>query len=757
MTRVREALRVFALLVVVSLAAGLWAGADPRKAKSGVWEPQGLSGGGAMFAPAISPADPKRMLVHCDMSAAYRSEDGGRTWMMIHHAQLGGNTRCRPGWHPKDPNVVYSAHGWDGKLRVSRDAGRTFTDLGDLSNLRGEIGIDPERPTFLLTGVGEEVWRSVDGGSRWDRCEGPEGEALGFAFGVLGKSRRLAFAATSRGVWRSEDGGGTWVRKYRGLPEAELLAFAGGFDAKGRTGMLYVSVPARNEGGRHAGGVFASRDAGETWASAMGEGINRDVKAADAWSMGEVAQYPRLLATHARPLTVWALNTNTGVYPPHHTAAFRSDDGGRSWRATFFPDPRFGGAYNLERDYVAAMDGQYYQGSPNGAAICASDPDRIVVVDNGNCVITTDGGKTWFNGHTRESRQQEFFECTGLVVTTVHHYYVDPFEPRRRYIAYTDIGFARSLDEGRTWRWWGKDEKAPWRNTCYEIAFDPDIPGKSWGAFSNIHDIPNGNIISGRHGSEGPGGVCASTDFGEHWKPSNQGLPEAPCTSICVAPKGRPGARTLYCTVFGHGVFKSVDDGRTWTEKSRGLGDPVNRRAFRVQAHADGTLFCVITALRRDGRWVEEGVGLYRSRDGGENWQKITDPPPTWWLKDFTVDPLDSRVIWLSAADTGGDRPGGLFRTQDGGKSWKKIAQKGPEHWGAYLSPHRKGWVYMTLCEGAPEEGLWLSRDDGATWTPFRDLPFKNVQRVEFDPKDPASIYLATFGGSVWKGPAEPR
>ncbi len=61
------------------------------------WTPIGLSGGGAMFGPAISPVDPQRMLVHCDMSAAYRSEDGGHTWTMIPANQLHVRWQARGG------------------------------------------------------------------------------------------------------------------------------------------------------------------------------------------------------------------------------------------------------------------------------------------------------------------------------------------------------------------------------------------------------------------------------------------------------------------------------------------------------------------------------------------------------------------------------------------------------------------------------------------------------------------------------------
>jgi len=63
----------------------------------------------------------------------------------------------------------------------------------------------------------------------------------------------------------------------------------------------------------------------------------------------------------------------------------------------------------------------------------------------------------------------------------------------------------------------------------------------------------------------------------------------------------------------------------------------------------------------------------------------------------------------------------------------------------------------MTLTEGAPGAGLWLSQDNGQTWKAFSSLPFSNIQRVTFDPSDNDLIYITTFGGSVWRGPAVPQ
>src|SRR5438067_11331443 len=111
------------LWLVFCLLTGLDSTGSPAQAPR--WQPIGISGGGAMFSPAISPADPNLMMVNCDMSADYISEDGGRSWRMINHAQLHTDTGCRPAFHPTEAYVIYASSG--GRLRVRRDRGNTFT------------------------------------------------------------------------------------------------------------------------------------------------------------------------------------------------------------------------------------------------------------------------------------------------------------------------------------------------------------------------------------------------------------------------------------------------------------------------------------------------------------------------------------------------------------------------------------------------------------------------------------------------------
>ena len=734
-----------------------------KRAGTVPWQPVGLSGGGAMFTPAVSPVDGDIMMLNCDMSGAYISTNGGRDWRMIHAGQLRSNTRVKPGMHPHDAGIIYAARG--NRLFVSRDTARTFEPVGSLQeSFLGEIAICPDQPELMLSGArGGGIRVSRDGGKTWSQATGPSGPVVAFHFNRTTASQTL-FAATEEGIWRSDDMGASWAEKSLGLPWAEIQGFDGG--SKGEQVMLYCTVRSKIQNGQFAGGIYRSTDRGESWEWAMGSGTNRDTQQTGEWAAGEIAQYVQVLCSDAAPMTVYVTNTSTGFHPPHTDSVYRSDDGGQNWRLTYFEDPRFED-YNVAPNYVTTSTGQAYKGGgvPTGIAISETDPQRIILT-RGQVQITHDGGASWFNGHTYPPEgvtpgPGTPWVCNGLVVTTTWHYYRDPHESNRHYIAYTDIGLARSLDRGETWIWWEKGKWADWRNTCYEIAFDPDVPGKMWGAFSNVHDIPNDNIISERHSHRGPGGVALSRDWGETWHVEAEGLPGKPVTSIVVDPGSRKGQRILYAGVFGGGVYRSVDDGRTWEGSSSGLGHDENMRVHRVLLHEDGTLFAAITA-RRPGRGQplkSQGVGLYRSTDRAESWSHINASKPLLYIKDFSVHPDDSNHILLAACDSRrGSEEGGLYRTRNGGRSWERIGRQGSQTFGGYFHPTFASWIYMSLTEGAPGPGLWLSRDDGETWEPFEDLPFTNAQRVEIAPSDDeATMFLTTFGGSVWKGPIAPH
>jgi photosystem II stability/assembly factor-like uncharacterized protein len=736
--------------LVLALAGAAW-GQNEQGSKP-AWTSLGLGGGGAMFTPAISPADSRLILLNCDMSGAYRSTDGGKSWEMIHYRQLSSSTHVRPAWHPADPNAAFAAGGDRGPLKVTRDRGKTWSIVPGGPSAVSAIAIDPGQPDRILVGTGRTIARSTDGGKSWQEATGPGGHVLEFHFDQTSPVRhRTCFASTERSILRSDDGGATWrdLGARFGSASGPIVSFTGGSNKESQSCVLYCSIASRAENGQIRGGIYRSDDRGQTWTRAMGDGI--DLRAEpDEGQPPQPAQYEFVLTTDVNPARVYAALSSNGK-------VFRSDDRGATWRSTLVQSRRSPG-FNVSPNYRLDETngwGEYI----SGFGINAADPDHVIVTDWMDCLITHDGGKTWEAAHTRSAedagRRGKGMRWinTGLVVTTVWHYYLDPFEPDRHYIAYTDIGFARSTDAGRTWYWqFGR----PLRNTTYELAFDPQTPGTIWAAFADLHDIPNYNVIAGRHYSpRASGGVGISTDFGATWKDTSRGLPGKPITSVVVDPKSPAGSRTLYASAFEDGVYKSTDGGKSWAKVSQGLGAPgINVRACRIILHPDGTLFCLVTALRKEGRYIAQGPGLYRSSNGAATWEWINRSQPLLWPKDYDVDPRDSRVIYLGAADAG-NAQGGLYKTADGGASWARVARKGGDCFGATVCPRRPDWVYLCIAEGDQEPGLWLSKDAGQTWKALDGMPFRNAQRVTFDPRDDSVIYVSTFGGSVWRGPAD--
>lgn len=691
------------------------------------FEVSGIGGAGGMFTPAVSPRDPRLIFVSCDMGGDYRSTDGGRHWTMLHSHQMSDSRACRPLFVGDD--IIWMS----GALpKISHDNGATWHPLVPFSTLpwKGQVirmAAAPGDPNVLLFGtdVGE-LWRSADAGKTWTLSR------KGRVYSILGLGRKI-YASVGTAFLTSRDNGATWeeIDVAASVPETKghpFLSLAGG-SAGGAT-VLYGPV--------FQLGMLQSLDEGRTWKKVdQFRDCNEVLMAGNQTGVAYAVQSGYSGATH------W----------------FRTRDGGATWEDCF----RMHGAQaNVELSWVQTQLKWGCTVSSLGAAVSATDAKMALLTTQGDFYITRDGGDSWQPVMNEEVAARRF-RSTGLEVTSCWHYLVDPFDKNRRYIAYTDIGFARSMDKGETWM--HSVEGCPWGNTFYEVLFDPAVSGRMYAATSTRHDIPNWTATAALKPGQ-VGGICISQDAGATWKPMTNGLPRLPCTSIALdqRPVSDPRAlRTIYATFYEGGCYKSVDGGKTWMNKSTGLGNPGNLHAYKVFVHPKtGAIYCSITAFRQNPNNYPVPGGLWKSSNGGDTWVDLTQALKLHWPAGFAVHPDNPDIIYVAAATIKGGREGGVYATQDGGKTWVRqlrdedfAATGGPSYVQAFyvnLDPLHPDHVYLGTCG----HGLWVSIDAGKAWKPLSGFPFASPTNVSFDPDHADLMHVCTFGGGVWRGPRLP-
>jgi photosystem II stability/assembly factor-like uncharacterized protein len=232
-------------------------------------------------------------------------------------------------------------------------------------------------------------------------------------------------------------------------------------------------------------------------------------------------------------------------------------------------------------------------------------------------------------------------------------------------------------------------------------------------------------------------------------------MAESAITHVLVDPRSPKGARTLYAAAFGRGVYKSIDDGRTWTLKNAGLAEDARKQPFAWRLTLAGDALYLVVARRSErGGIGDRDVGaLYRSRDGAEHWQPVALPPGTNGPNGLTVDPEDRKRLYLSAwgvAHPDGDTGGGIFVSTDEGATWRPVFTEAQHVYDVTVDPRDKRVLYAC----GFDQAAFRSTDRGETWQRIRGFNFKWGQRVITDPRDAGKIYVTTFGGSVWHGPA---
>lgn len=277
------------------------------------------------------------------------------------------------------------------------------------------------------------------------------------------------------------------------------------------------------------------------------------------------------------------------------------------------------------------------------------------------------------------------------------------------------------------------------------VTLDPQNPEVVW--------VGTGENNGGRHISYGDG-IYKSEDGGKTWK--NMGLKASEHLSkivihpdnsdiIWVASQG-----PLWSKGGERGVFKSTDGGKTWN-KTLGDNEWVGATELLIDPRNPNLLYAATWQRHRTvAGYMGGGPGsaIYKSKDGGENWEKLKNglPKSNMGKIGLAISPINPDVIY--AAIELDRRKGGFYRSDNQGGSWTKMSDAiakgtGPHYYQElYVSPHNFDEIYFA------NNYMLVSKDGGKTFKQMNEKE-KHVDNhaVAFKSSDPNYMLVGCDGG----------
>lgn len=275
------------------------------------------------------------------------------------------------------------------------------------------------------------------------------------------------------------------------------------------------------------------------------------------------------------------------------------------------------------------------------------------------------------------------------------------------------------------------------------------------------------------------GGVWKTEDAGQHWHNITDGYVGTGSVGAVAVSASDPNivyigmgehAPRAVMTSHGDGVYKSTDAGKSWKH----LGLKETQHISRIVIHPKNPDVVYVAAQGQlYGKNPERGI--YKSVDGGENWEKVFFVDDGTGCAELSMDPNDPNKLYAAMWEhqrlpwqviSGG--PGsGLYKSIDGGKSWQEMSEGLPEEKGKMaiaVCPSQPEWVYALIEGNSNEEkgGLFLSQDAGKSWSRV-SADHRLIQRAWYytevfvDPQNENTVYVMSApalrsidGGKNW-------
>ncbi|MCF8244421.1 MAG: hypothetical protein K9J37_00245 [Saprospiraceae bacterium] len=732
----------------------------PNSLISQNFQTRGIGGGGALFSPSINPNNGSENYLASDLGGLYYTADGNYDVVHFTAAVTGPFGKvCFTQTNGLRYALLYDAEHFTTRPARTLSGGINWDFMpGDADPSEDKLFIfcDYQNPNRVIWTDYNHLFLSNDGGQtaslKWTAANSGTGILLSGAFFEGEK----IWLGTNEGILFSANGGNSFsLANFSGIPSGEVIIGFGGGKSGNLTRFYALTGDPDNVWASSMGfnywetirGVYTMENTSGTWASKT-NGIDLSKDFAVFLAMADNDPNTCYLA---------------GSTPNETAIVLKTTNGGDAWQHVFLTQNNqniFTGYSGDGGDL-----GWSWGGNALGFTVNPHNSQQAIMTDFGFMHQTTNGGQTWHQGYLSGADEnpagsptpkKKKYHGIGLEQTTCWQIYW--FDEQTMFGCFTDIKGVRSEDGGNTWSF---DYTGHDQNTMYRIAKHNTMP--LWfAATSSVHDIYQTTYVTDARlqPSYKAGKVLYTSDKGKTWQTMHDfGNPV-----IWVTPDASNNDR-IYASVISTnhsigGVWRA--DGisnpatATWTK----LPNPPanNGRIFNIHSLNDGTLVTTWSARKSNsGSVFSDSSGVFVSTNGGQSWERRNHPDMNYWTKDLVVDPNDAlQNTWYACVWSGWGGPandiGGLFRTKDRGLNWEKITGDGQFLRVSSVALTNSGTFLTT--EG---EGLWQAQSSDIsngqpTWNLAWSYPFHHPERVFENPNQNTFnkyLWIASFGNGM--------
>lgn len=253
------------------------------------------------------------------------------------------------------------------------------------------------------------------------------------------------------------------------------------------------------------------------------------------------------------------------------------------------------------------------------------------------------------------------------------------------------------------------------------------------------------------------GGVWYTENHGTTFSPIFDGYGSYSIACVEMAPSdpntiwiGTGENNNQRSVAYGDGVYKSIDGGKSFTnmglKKSEHIGNiiihPTNENIVWVAAYGPV--------------WSNGGErGVYKSVDGGKNWERTLFISDETGIAEIAIDPTNPEILYASAHQRrrhewtyiGGGPESTLYKSIDGGKTWKEINSGLPKgemgRIGIAVSPADANYVYAIVEARGDKGGFYRSTNKGENWSKMSSYSTSGnyYQEIMCDPNDKNKVF----------------